>query len=32
MNDNKVIYKYQSRFQPEDSTVNQLVDIYKTIL
>ena len=27
MNDNNVIYKYQSGFQPGDSTVNQLVDI-----
>ena len=32
MYDNNVIYKYQSGFQPEDSTVNQLVDIYNTIL
>ena len=32
MNDNNVIYKYQSRFQPGDSTVNQLVDIYNTII
>ena len=31
MNDNNVIYKYQSGFQPGDSTVNQLVDIYNTI-
>ena len=28
MNGNNVIYKYQSGFQPGDSTVNQLVDIY----
>ena len=32
MNDNNVIYKYQSGFQPGDSTVNQLVDIYNTII
>ena len=30
--DNNVIYKYQSEFQPGDSTVNQLVDIYNTII
>ena len=32
MNDNNVIYKYQSGFQPGDSTVNQLVDIFNTII
>ena len=32
MTDGNVIYKYQSMFQPGDSTVNQLVDIYDTII
>ena len=32
MNDNIVIYKYQSGFQPGDSNVNQLVEIYNTII
>lgn len=29
---NYIIYKYQSGFQPCDSTVNQLVEIYNTIV
>lgn len=32
MIDNNIIYKYQSGFQPGDSTVNQLVEIYNTII
>ena len=32
MTDGNVIYKYHSMFQPGDSTVNQLVDIYDTII
>jgi hypothetical protein len=30
--DNNIIYKYQSGFQPGDSTTNQLVEIYNTII
>ena len=30
--DNEILYKYQSGFQPNDSTVNQLVEIYNTII
>lgn len=32
MIDNNIIYKYQSGFQPGDSTLNQLVEIYNTII
>ncbi len=30
--DNKVIYMYQAAYQPGDSTTNQLVELYDTIL
>ena len=30
--ENKILIKYQSRFQPNDSTVNQLLEIYNTII
>ena len=30
--DNEILYTYQSGFQPNDSTVNQLVEIYNTII
>ena len=29
--DNEILYKYQSGFQPNDSTVNKLVEILNTI-
>lgn len=32
MIDNNVTYKYQSCFQPGDSTINQFVEIYNTII
>ena len=30
--DNEILYKYQSGFQPNDPTVNQLVEIYNSII
>ena len=30
--DNEILYKYQSGFQTNDFTVNQLVEIYNTII
>ena len=30
--DNEILYKYQSGFQPNDSTVNKLVEILNTII
>ena len=30
--DNEILYKCQSGFQPNDSTVNQLTEIYSTII
>lgn len=30
--ENDILTKYQSGFQPNDSTVNQLVEIYNTII
>ena len=32
MKDNEILTKYQSGFQPNDSTVNQLVEIYNSII
>ena len=32
LQENKILAKYQSGFRPKDSTVNQLLEIYHTII